>query len=59
MSATNAPFNSRAVQCPNCFSFNSPEYLPEKKKKIDEDGVLLTCATCGTDYPGTQLPKAA
>lgn len=44
------PFGARAAQCPNCFSFNSPEYLPEKKKKIDENGMLLTCATCGTDY---------
>lgn len=50
MAMSEVPFGARAAQCPNCFSFNSPEYLPEKKKKIDENGMLLTCATCGTDY---------
>ena len=44
------PFGEKAAQCPNCFSFNSPDYLPEKKKQIDENGMLLTCATCGTAY---------
>jgi hypothetical protein len=43
-------FASKAAQCPNCFSFNHPEYLPEKKKQVQPDGLLLTCATCGTPY---------
>lgn len=59
MSTLGIPFGAKAAQCPNCFSFNSPEYLPEKKKQIDENGVLLTCATCGTAYRGSQLPNAA
>jgi RNase P subunit RPR2 len=43
-------FVSKAAQCPNCFSFNHPEYLPEQKKRVDEDALLMTCATCGTPY---------
>jgi hypothetical protein len=57
MPVTGVPFGAKAAQCPNCFSFNSPEYLPEKKKKVDEKGILLTCATCGTAY--RPLPHAA
>ena len=59
MSVIGIPFGAKAAQCPNCFSFNSPEYLPEKKKQVDENGLLLTCATCGTAYRGAQLPEAA
>jgi hypothetical protein len=51
-------FTAKAAQCPNCFSFNHPEYLPEKKKQRSDDGFLLTCAVCGTPY-GTSLPHAA
>jgi len=58
MSLLGVPFGSKAGQCPNCFSFNSPEYLPEKKKQVDEKGLLLTCATCGTAYR-LELPRAA
>jgi hypothetical protein len=43
-------FAEKAAQCPNCFSFNSPEYLPEKKQQLQASGLLLTCATCGTPY---------
>jgi hypothetical protein len=58
MSPSAIPFGARAAQCPNCFSFNAPEYLPEKKKQFDENGLLMTCATCGTAYR-TELPLAA
>jgi len=58
MSFSVIPFGSKAAQCPNCFSFNSPEYLPEKNKQVDKNGVLLTCATCGTAYR-RELPQAA
>ncbi len=43
-------FKAKAAQCPSCFTFNHPEYLPEKKKQILESGLLLTCAVCGTPY---------
>jgi len=58
MALSAIPFGSKAAQCPNCFSFNSPDYLPEKKKQIDEDGMLLTCATCGTAYRSENLRAA-
>jgi len=51
-------FAAKAVQCPNCFSFNSPDYLPEKKQQMQDTGLLLTCATCGTPYEFT-TPRAA
>jgi hypothetical protein len=50
-------FTSKAAQCPSCFSFNHPEYLPEKNKHTQEDSFLLTCAVCGTPYE-TALPQA-
>lgn len=59
MSMTGVSFGATAAQCPNCYSFNSPEYLPEKKRQVDENGVLLICATCGTSYRGNQTPRAA
>jgi hypothetical protein len=43
-------FSAKAAQCPNCFSFNSPDYLPEKKQQKKDSGLTLTCATCGTPY---------
>jgi len=51
-------FSSKAAQCPNCFSFNHPEYLPEQKKQVHDSGLLLTCAVCGTPYESA-LPQAA
>jgi hypothetical protein len=47
-------FVAKAAQCPNCFSFNSPEYLPEKKREIVDEALRLTCATCGTPYAMAQ-----
>jgi transcription elongation factor Elf1 len=51
-------FSAKAAQCPNCFSFNSPDYLPEKKQQKRDTGLLLTCATCGTAYEFS-IPRAA
>jgi len=51
-------FKSKAAQCPSCFTFNHPEYLPEKKKQAHAAGLLLTCAVCGTPYEGA-APQAA
>jgi hypothetical protein len=51
-------FRSKAAQCPSCFTFNHPEYLPEKKKKLQASGLQLTCAVCGTPYE-TAVPQAA
>lgn len=51
-------FTAKAAQCPNCFSFNSPDYLPPKKQEKRETGLLLTCATCGTLYE-LSVPRAA
>ncbi len=59
MSEIGTPFGASAAQCPNCFSFNSPEYLSEKKKHVDEDGLVLTCATCGTSYRGAHVRRTA
>jgi hypothetical protein len=52
-------FVDKAAQCPNCFSFNSPDYLPEKKQKQHASGFELTCVTCGTSYLMPPAPKAA
>jgi hypothetical protein len=43
-------FRAQAAQCPSCFTFNHPEYLPEKKKQVQASGLLITCAVCGTPY---------
>ena len=43
-------FRANAAQCPSCFTFNHPEYLPDKKKQVQTTGLLLTCAVCGTPY---------
>jgi len=51
-------FKAKAAQCPSCFTFNHPEYLPEQKKQTRDSGLLLTCAVCGTPYQHT-TPKAA
>jgi hypothetical protein len=51
-------FRSKAAQCPSCFTFNHPEYLPEKKKQVHSSGLLLTCAVCGTPYESA-VPQAA
>ncbi len=51
-------FQSKAAQCPSCFTFNHPEYLPEQKKQEDASGLVLTCAVCGTPYPSA-LREAA
>ena len=53
-------FVSKAAQCPNCFSFNHPEYLPEKAKQTHAFGLLITCLVCGTPYEsGASVPQAA
>jgi hypothetical protein len=44
-------FQAKAAQCPSCFSFNHPEYLPEKRVHTVETGFVLTCVVCGTPYP--------
>jgi hypothetical protein len=51
-------FKSKAAQCPSCFTFNHPEYLPDKKKQAHSSGLVLTCAVCGTLYE-TVAPQAA
>jgi hypothetical protein len=43
-------FMAKAAQCPSCFTFNHPEYLPEQKKRIRASGIELICAVCGTRY---------
>jgi hypothetical protein len=45
-------FRAKAAQCPSCFTFNHPEYLPEQKKQVRASGLILTCAVCGTPYQG-------
>jgi hypothetical protein len=51
-------FKSKAAQCPSCFTFNHPEYLPDQKKQVLASGLMLTCAVCGALYLGSPRQAA-
>jgi hypothetical protein len=38
------------AQCPNCFTLNLLQHLPENRKRERLSGIEVTCALCGTEY---------
>jgi hypothetical protein len=57
MSAPLRPFlvsaraTDRGAQCPNCFTYNLLDHLPETKKRSrGEQSWELQCALCGSEF---------
>lgn len=69
MSAPMRPFlvsplpHARGAQCPNCFTYNLLDHLPESKKKRRGSGDTswdIQCALCGSQFRlGEQASPAA
>jgi hypothetical protein len=43
--------STRGHQCPDCFSFNWVERLPDDRKRLHQGSTLITCALCKAEYP--------
>ena len=42
---------TRGAQCPNCFTYNLLDHLPEtKKRRHTEHAWEIQCALCGSEF---------
>ncbi len=50
---------TRGHQCPDCFTFNWIDRLPDDRKRRHQGKMLITCALCRSEYPAEGSQKQA